>query len=345
MSEEIGPQIPENLVPKFQKEDSNDEESAPSPDIGPQSDADNIDKTRLDRETQRSNSNNNIGFTTPKVSSNFEEQEENIEDIDAYLPALPPDILAERRRKKEEQEKKTSGIKETAYKRQIGPATMPLNIKVEDQNSEEEEIIGPVFPKDLDENDDKYALERTIQEFEERSERMRSSLEDEKSEKQSGRGEWMLVPPPQIRYLESPGNMKSRQFSQKTHDPKLNDNSLWTETPAEKQERLKSKSSSTQKRKREEEEPVKYSESDLENSKKIKEFNEIHRPKSLLEEHSEKYLKSKKWKDDDVRNRPFDREKDVLGPRRMDSRKRQEILENAKELSSKFYHGKHGSFL
>ncbi|CAG8796557.1 857_t:CDS:2, partial [Dentiscutata erythropus] len=103
--------------------------------------------------------------------------------------------------------------------------------------------------------------------------------------------------------------------------------------------------SSVQKRKREEEEPIEYSESDLENSKKIKEFNEIHRPKSLLEEHSEKYLKSKKWKDDDVRNRPFDREKDVLGPRRMDSRKRQEILDNAKELSSKFYHGKHGSFL
>ncbi|CAG8824450.1 26352_t:CDS:2, partial [Dentiscutata erythropus] len=168
--------------------------------IGPQFDTDNMDKTRLERETQRSNSNSNIGSMTPKVSSNFEEQEENIEDIDAYLPALPPDILAERQRKKEEQGKKTSGIKETTYKRQIGP-TMPLNINDEYQNSEEEEIIGPVFPKDLDENDDKYALERTIQEFEERSERMRSSLEDEKSEKRSGRGEWMLVPPPQVRYL------------------------------------------------------------------------------------------------------------------------------------------------
>jgi hypothetical protein len=77
----------------------------------------------------------------------------------------------------------------------------------------------------------------------------------------------------------------------------------------------------------------------------VKEYNELYRPKSLLETHSEDYVKSRKWQDDDASKRSFDREKDVLGTRRMDSRKRKEFLDNAKGLSSKFGHGKHGSFL
>ncbi len=74
-------------------------------------------------------------------------------------------------------------------------------------------------------------------------------------------------------------------------------------------------------------------------------YQELYRPKSLLETHAENYVKSRKWKDDDASKRAFDREKDVLGTRRMDLRKRKEFLDNAKGLSSKFGHGKHGSFL
>lgn len=33
--------------------------------------------------------------------------------------------------------------------------------------------------------------------------------------------------------------MRSRQFKKKTQDPSNSDNSLWTETPAEREERLK----------------------------------------------------------------------------------------------------------
>lgn len=176
-SKEIGPQIPEHLLPTFQE---NEGEIASSLDIGPQLDTGSVNETsetKLGRETPRSDEN--TGPTTPKVSSNFGEQDGSTEDIDAYLPALPPDIIAERQRKKAEREKATTtGVKETTSKRIIGPAMIPPK---EYQNSgeeePEEEIIGPVLPKDLGENDEKYVLERTIQEFEERSERMRSSIE------------------------------------------------------------------------------------------------------------------------------------------------------------------------
>lgn len=33
--------------------------------------------------------------------------------------------------------------------------------------------------------------------------------------------------------------MRSRQFKKKAQDPSNSDNSLWTETPAEREERLK----------------------------------------------------------------------------------------------------------
>jgi len=33
--------------------------------------------------------------------------------------------------------------------------------------------------------------------------------------------------------------MRSRQFKKRAQDPKDNDNSLWTETPVEREERLK----------------------------------------------------------------------------------------------------------
>ncbi|CAG8805404.1 5317_t:CDS:2, partial [Racocetra persica] len=218
------------------------------------------------------------------------------EDLDAYLPALPPDLLAERQRKK--------------------AAKLEQNVD------------SQLLPKDFEKNKDDLILQQTIQEFEERAEKMRQTLEpDDKADKPLQRGEWMLVPPESTFLGETPTNMRSRQFKRRTHDPEKNDNSLWTETPADRQIRLQKEIT------------------DIEKAETIQAYNELHRPKSLLETHSESYTKSRRWKDDDVSKRPFDREKDVLGSRRMDSRKRKEFIDNAKELSSKFGHGKGGVFL
>lgn len=57
-----------------------------------------------------------------------------------------------------------------------------------------------------------------------------------------------------------------------------------------------------------------------------------------MEEHADKYLKSKAWEkaEDNPSARAFDREKDVLGGRRMDHRKREDLVKQSMELGSKF---------
>ncbi|CAG8484469.1 16064_t:CDS:2 [Acaulospora colombiana] len=280
MSEQIGPQIPAHLLSKFQPKDSDEEDSD---DAGPHSYPD----SQLDFNEKTESAQ--FDPSSPQVSSNLEKGgnwDDDEDDLDAYMPELPPDILAERQRKKIEQEKSLG--KSGTEKRRIGPA-MPPSIEYDEYqiSEEEDDVVGPVLPKDFKEKNEAYVFQSAIQEFEERSDKMRQKLESgEDGERRLERGEWMLVPPPEARFLV-----------------------------------------------------------DLENIRRIKEYNESFRPKTLLEEHSEKYVKSKKWKQDSVSDRPFDREKDVLGARRMDSRKRQEILDNAKELSSKFGHGKSGTFL
>ncbi|CAJ0645019.1 6516_t:CDS:2 [Entrophospora sp. SA101] len=230
-------------------------------------------------------------------------------------------------------------------KRIIGPAMMPYTEDFDSYESEQEEvedIIGPVLPKSFgkeqDEDDSSY-LSTTIKEFEERAEKMRQKLESntkEKTDKSLERGEWMLVPPSSNFLGGSTTSMKSRKFKQKTTDPSSADNSLWTETPAERKERLQKEVITGQKRKRasdkDEDEEMKYTEIDLKRAELVKEYNEHHRPKSLLEQHQENYKKSKKWEKDDVSRRPFDREKDLMSRRPMDSRKRNELLGSATNL-------------
>jgi hypothetical protein len=71
----------------------------------------------------------------------------------------------------------------------------------------------------------------------------------------------------------------------------------------------------------------------------------------LFDSHANKYVKSKAWqKNDDKEHdnpsaRPFDREKDVLGGRRIDHRQRDELVKQAMDLGSKFSRGKKSAFL
>ncbi|CAJ0769608.1 9347_t:CDS:2, partial [Entrophospora sp. SA101] len=172
--------------------------------------------------------------------------------------------------------------------------------------------------------------------LEKRHKRFFWSNTKEKTDKSLERGEWMLVPPSSNFLGGSTTSMKSRKFKQKTTDPSSADNSLWTETPAERKERLQKEVITGQKRKRasdkDEDEEMKYTEIDLKRAELVKEYNEHHRPKSLLEQHQENYKKSKKWEKDDVSRRPFDREKDLMSRRPMDSRKRNELLGSATNL-------------
>ncbi|CAI2184326.1 13709_t:CDS:2 [Funneliformis geosporum] len=343
MSEEIGPQIPAHFLSKIGV--INNEDDNASPEIEPSLGSD-LTEFRQDRTLDQDSEVPESVTIGPMIP------QERVQ----IGPQIPSSSIGEHNMKDEDNDRKLRNslpaISEgtsSHKKRVIGPAMMPPPEYSNYQEYEtEEEIVGPVLPKDFNEGNDDNGLLKTIREFEERAERMRKTLEsNEQGDKPLQRGEWMLVPP-ETKFLgETPTNMRSRQFKKRAVNPNDNDNSLWTETPAEREERLKKQATSTQKRKHvkdnEDDEPIKYSRVDLETSEKINEYNSIYRSKTLLETHAESYVKSRKWKEDDASKRPFDREKDVLGTRRMDLRKRQEFLDNAKGLSSKFGHGKHGS--
>ncbi|KAJ2994184.1 hypothetical protein HDV02_001763 [Globomyces sp. JEL0801] len=117
------------------------------------------------------------------------------------------------------------------------------------------------------------------------------------------RDEWMLIPPKPTK--TSLGDMKARSFSRKSNDIDT-DQSLWTEMPEEREKRLNS--------------------------------NASHRPKSLLEQHQESLAQN--MMDSDLPPKRFDRERDIVGAR-MDSNKKEKLINDSKNLDSKFSRGKY----
>ncbi|CAG8599251.1 9506_t:CDS:2 [Paraglomus occultum] len=343
----VGPQIPEHLLSKYQIRDQEDAEKDAL--IGPQLPSSLIE-TEGKVSTPQSNSNVLQEKPTEPLLSSSSTLEHTVEedDPDAYLPALPPDLLEERQKNKQ----RAGNDKAIRSKGPIiGPAMPPPGYLADQKEDEEDEedMVGPVLPKGFipyayeDEVDDKVA------EIEERAARMRKQLDLDNTSAQDKpleRGEWMLVPP-EARFLDgSTTNMKSRQFKKISRDPSQDNNSLWTETPAEREKRITDQSKKSLKRQRPiaDEEPS-YSQRDLDIAQQVHEYNAEYRGKSLLDSHTEEYLKSRKWQKEDVSKRPFDRDRDVLGSRRMDAKKRAKIMEEAKGMDSKFTHGRSGAFL
>ncbi|RUP45276.1 hypothetical protein BC936DRAFT_148378 [Jimgerdemannia flammicorona] len=322
----IGPDIPEHLRKHFS-------EAAEQPD---------------DDASSQQESETVMGPQIPAgVRLKHDEPEEPApedDDPDAYAPALPPELLAAR--------KQASVVKENAPRRRapVGPTLPPGFGEPQGMRMEPEQedwVIGPVLPKNFGSEEDN--LSYTIAEIEERARRARQELEGpDQDTATSGiieREEWMLVPP-EAKFLGGADPMNSRSFSKKNVDPAKIDSSGWTETPADREKRLR-EGKSSQKRKQEvdDEEPIKYSKADLETRERVERHNAEHRAKSLVDMHKSSYIKSRVWEQEDASKRGFDRERDVVGSRRMDGKKKKEIIDNSRELGTKFGHGRGGSFL
>ncbi|RUS12611.1 hypothetical protein BC937DRAFT_87423 [Endogone sp. FLAS-F59071] len=155
----------------------------------------------------------------------------------------------------------------------------------------------------------------------------------------------MLVPP-EVKFLAGVDLTSARSFSKKTVDPSKVDSSGWTETPADRKKRLREgKATGKRKQEAEEDEPIKYSKADLETKERVERHNATHRAQPLVDMHKTTYVKSRAWEKEDVSKRGFDRERDVVGSRRMNGKKKQEIVEKSKELGTRFGHGRSGTFL
>ncbi|KAK6342676.1 hypothetical protein TWF718_008069 [Orbilia javanica] len=206
----------------------------------------------------------------------------------------------------------------------------------EDDSSSEDEI-GPSLPGFRGSAADEEAAAQR---------RLASRVEA--SEKKNTRDEWMLVPPEHGDWTSKvdPTKIRSRKFQTgkgaRAPTAKGGDNSLWTETAADKAKRVADEVMGVRRPANEtgEDEDPRAKAARLEaqeTQRRIDEYNEKNRGKSLMEEHT----KSKDRKEeDDPSKRAFDREKDIVGSsKRIGHQQKKQMLERAADFGSRFSKG------
>ncbi|KAG0167779.1 hypothetical protein DFQ30_005669 [Apophysomyces sp. BC1015] len=302
----IGPEIPSHLLRKGQGNKEDDEHF-------------NVESAAED--------NTAIGPVIPaellnKRQNEQTEAEDDADadaDADAYAPALPPDLLEARQKVTSEGPRRR--------RQPVGPS-LPVTAYAED----DDEVIGPALPSNY--NPEELAVKSAIVDIEERARRSKEHLEKPDEPQKIERPEWMLLPP-EVDYLKQATTGKSRTFSNRQLDPKERDRSVWTDSPAEKLRKLQEGSTGNQQG----DETGGYNARDTEIYGKMSE-----RAESLMQMHKKK-RKSTRVEVEDVRNRPFDREKDVLGGYKpMDKKQKKDFLRQSNELGSRFGRGS-SSFL
>ncbi|KAL1972148.1 hypothetical protein VTN31DRAFT_7367 [Thermomyces dupontii] len=163
------------------------------------------------------------------------------------------------------------------------------------------------------------------------------------------RDEWMLNPPDRSSWSINvdPTALRNRRFAtgRAARTSRTDQNGMsskWTETVAEKRQRLENEvmgietrsETSTQHapgdRPRQSEKII---------AEKVRALNDKRDKTSLYEAHQRS--KSRASSEDDPSSRPFDREKDIVAPAKIDSASRREMLKRASDFSSRFSGGKY----
>ncbi|XP_033127066.1 GPALPP motifs-containing protein 1-like isoform X2 [Anneissia japonica] len=220
-----------------------------------------------------------------------------------------------------------------------GPALPPgfkqsveVGEPIEEDDDTDDDMIGP-----MPATGNEVSSSSVASEFEARAEAMKNRLTG-KSEEKVERETWMMELPD---YGKNFG-LGPRTF-RKNAAPSKQDRSGWTETPADREKRIKDlqekamSADSTSKHKKNDREEK--SKRDQEIEERISTFNQNTRGTSLVDMH-QKELKRKMQEDDNEpqERRPFDREVD-LQVNRFDDAKKKRLLKESAKLNDKFSHG------
>jgi len=263
--------------------------------------------------------------------------EEEEEEEDDYVPELPPDLVAQR----------------TAQKARILGPSLPsaaqnnYDYDYDDSDDDDDDDVGPMpLPAHLSSRQQEKSA---VEEFLEREKRRQQAIEDAAKPKALQREEWMLVPPSKSDLLGSidPTRLnKGRKFAPTTNPHAgSTDTSLWTETPAERQQRLADELSGKKRRKENSEVPDdngrgalearKRQKTEYEIQKAVAEHNRKNRPESLLQMHSkgQETSQPKSKKDEPI----WDHSRDMaLSGRLLDDKSRSKIIADSAGLSDRF---------
>jgi len=146
-------------------------------------------------------------------------------DDDDYGPALPPHLAAAR----------TAGPSRPTQPTSITPS-VPITRYQQEEDEESDDDIGPKPPGAEEAGPEKSGVE----EFLEREKRRAERIEEESKPKALTRDEWMLVPPFHLlvaNELVDPLRKRPTTFNRSSKEVVV-DNTMWTETPAQKQQRM-----------------------------------------------------------------------------------------------------------
>ncbi|KAH9850625.1 hypothetical protein C2E23DRAFT_834741 [Lenzites betulinus] len=284
-------------------------------------------------------------------SSSSRKDEDNSDDagsasigpqIPLHLTGLcagtPPDLAAARA---------------STAKKVLGPTLPPFMAGPRYEEEEDDDDVGPrpLPPGYAEEEKD------GVQEFLEREERRRKQIEEASKPKKPKREEWMLVPPSSSDLLASidPTKLtKPRQFARTAQPSRNTDNSLWTETPAERQQRIADEVAGKRRRAAD----VDHADDDDPDVRKRKKYEdevrrgvEEHTKKvrgaTLLTQHEResaaKDAEKSQTGDKDEPPAFWDHGRDMsLGGRLMDDKTRDKFIREAKGLGDRFGSGKSG---
>ncbi|KAK7688013.1 hypothetical protein QCA50_008383 [Cerrena zonata] len=331
----IGPDIPPEFLQGNRSTTPDDEQEAgpslpPASSIGPEIPTHLVNRSTTPDEEQDGPIGPSIPpevLTRPTVPAPPSQPED--EEEDDYAPALPPELLAAR----------------------AGPSKAPS------ASASSRRPVGPSFPSRYDAYDEDSDDEDGVQEFLEKEERRRKQIEEASKPKALKREEWMLVPPSSSDLLSNidPTKLKkSRQFARSTGQGRDVDNSLWTETPAERQQRLADEVAGKRRRAVNADpdadpeaiaEARKKRKYDEEIRKGVDEHTRKNRGAALVQQHQSKGGKEKKG-DDDGPPAIWDHGRDMgLGGRLVDDKTRNKFIQEARGLGDRFGTGKSGGFL
>jgi len=186
------------------------------------------------------------------------------------------------------------------------------------------------------------------------AERLAASAADTAPQKLQ-RAEWMLAPPSasESRGRVDPTKLKNRKFASgkgsKAPVEKSGISAIWTETPAEKRQRLEDevlgrKDAATSSRSGvSQPKSASLNKEEEATARRIREYNEKNRSKSLYAEREAAQAKEGKEKveDDDPSKRGFDREKDMALGGRLGHGQKKELLAKAADFGSRFQKGRY----
>ncbi|PGH08004.1 hypothetical protein GX51_01444 [Blastomyces parvus] len=230
-------------------------------------------------------------------------------------------------------EPQSNGTYERSKKHRVIGPTLPPNLgKAEDSSSsgsESDDDYGPSLPP----ADTALAVKADSEE--------NQNLKEEKP-KAAQRDDWMLHPPEHGDWSSrvDPTKIRNRKFNMgRSAVPKTSSGiGTWTETAEDKRKRLEAEVMGVQA-------PVnssattgeQASEHDVAMAQRVRDYNEKKRSKTLYAQHQSKPSKEE---EDDPSARPFDKEKDIRGPTKINHAQRRELLNRSSDFNTRFSGGK-----